>query len=142
MPDLPSGLHVTTVSATSISLAWTLPAAGFDNVSLEYHRQHPGTTNTTVSMGGPLSAFTVGSLAPNSTYLFTIATWNLTVGSGYLPFVNGTTTANATSQGAPAGCGLACSPLVLAVGILALGVILGVVGTALVARRRWRPPPP
>jgi hypothetical protein len=140
-PGSPSGLHVTNVSATSISLAWILPAAGFDNVSLEYRLEGTGSTNTTLSLGGRFSSFTLAALAPDSTYLFSVATWNLTIGSGYLPFINGTTASNATTPGGGSGCGELCNPWLLVAGGLAIGVVVGAAGTALVVRWRHRLPP-
>jgi hypothetical protein len=128
-PAAPTELRVTAVTTTTLSLAWTLPPAGFDNVSLEYHLRSAGATNTTLSLGSRASAFTIGSLAPGSSYQFAVATWNLSVGSGYRPFVNGTTASNTTGNPGGSGCGASCSspPFELSLWALAVGVLVVIV---------------
>jgi Fibronectin type III domain len=150
IPGKPIGLYVVTVTIISITLAWSLPSHGFNNVSMEYHLKHAGAANTTLTFGGLVSTITIGSLTPNTTYQFTVATWNGTVGSGYVPFINGTTAANSTGHGGGPGCGPACNPPqvlsvvfppLFVIVMLALGVFLIVFGFIAIATqgRRWSP---
>lgn len=140
-PSAPSGLQMIAVTETSISLAWTLPLSGFDNVSLEYRVQHASGTNTTLSLGSRASEFTLDFLRPNTTYQFTVATWNGAVGSGYLPFINGTTTTNSTGPGGGSGCGALCTmALPRIVGLAIVGVLLVVAVVVLASRRHPRHP--
>ncbi|MFI9383800.1 Bbp16 family capsid cement protein [Kutzneria sp. NPDC052558] len=65
-PSVPSGLHATAHTATSVSLAWT---AATDNVGVTGYRVFANGSQVGTSAG---TSFTANGLTPSTTYSFTV----------------------------------------------------------------------
>lgn len=85
VPAAPSGLHVTSTTTTSVSLAWTAPSGTVVNYTVEFTQGTcpVGASPTHKSVGNSTTSYTVSSLASSAEFCFAVQAWNSTGGGAF-----------------------------------------------------------
>ncbi|HVZ09317.1 fibronectin type III domain-containing protein [Rhodopila sp.] len=85
-PGMPSGLNVSGVASTSVSLGWIAPSSGGTPTSYNIQASTDGGVTWSVAATvGAVTSGTVSGLAPGTIYLFRIAAANAAGTSAYSP---------------------------------------------------------
>ena len=84
LPDPPTALSASSVTATSATIAWTPPGGSLTGYDLDYSTDNTfGSGVTTVTPDGGASSFNVGGLTANTTYHVRLRAKNATGTSAY-----------------------------------------------------------